>query len=74
MNTVTQLKNVEWLYAKGWTLSEASDAVGVTPHHVRMVLMGQRFSSRLIIKLTSLPKKPLVLRRSKNKLLTAAKK
>jgi transcriptional regulator with XRE-family HTH domain len=45
--------------AKGWTLRQAGQRLGVSHHHVGCVLRGQRQSIRLLKRIASLPAKPI---------------
>lgn len=52
------------LYAKGYTLKEASEVLGCTHGHLARVLKGERKpSADLLGRLNNLPRKQLVLRR-----------
>lgn len=66
MDAKTQEKvGTEWLYARGWTIVEAAEYLGVNQCHLGRVLKGERISKRLLDKVVRLPRKNLNLKRSK---------
>lgn len=50
------------LIERGYTISAAARACGVSANHLSLVARGQRTSKVLLEKIAKLPKKPLVLR------------
>lgn len=55
----------QWLYGNGWTIQEASKALGCHKGHLSLVLSGKRKSERLIKRVYQLPFKELELRKIK---------
>ncbi len=61
--TKTQDKiSLRQLYAKGWTIRQAAEALERSPQHVAEVVRGRRVSPSLMARLIALPKQDLVLR------------
>ena len=51
--------NTNWLYAKGWTIRQASKAIKRSYSHVAYVLRGERQSQAIMRELKKLPKREL---------------
>lgn len=49
----------QWLYSKGWLISEASKVTGRSVNHISSVLRGDRYSKKLLQELKNLPCKKL---------------
>lgn len=56
--------NINWLYAKGWTVRQASKAINRSYSHVAYVLRGERQSLSIIRELKKLPSRSLHFRDS----------
>ena len=54
--------DINWLYAKGWTVRQAAKAVNRSYSHVAYVLRGQRQSNALLLQLKRLPQRTLSFR------------
>lgn len=57
---------LQWLLARGWTMTEAAERIGCTVSHLRRVIKGEREGRPTLLKLERLPSKKLTqLRRKK---------
>ena len=56
--------NTNWLYAKGWTIRQASKAINRSYSHVAYVLRGERKSITILRELEKLPARALNMRSS----------